>query len=93
MVQFTVDLPTQIFVTRIWACSKPLIPILLILLRCTESRISDCLETSTLEILQIAWFPEGKCISGNLSGYQIYIGIRNINAENREKGCRKGKFI
>jgi len=92
-MQFTVDLPTQIFVTWIRAHSKSLIPILLILLRCTESRISDCLETSTLEILQIAWFPEGKCISGNLSDYQIYMGMRNIDAEGRENGCRKGKFI
>lgn len=59
-------------------------------LRCTESRISDCLEISTLEILQIAWFPEGKCISGNLSGYQSYMAIRNSEAGKAERNCKDG---
>lgn len=94
-VQFTIDLPAQILVTRIRKACFEIFDLYLIdplaRLRCTESRISDCLETLVLEILQIAWFPEGKCISGNLSGYQSYMEIRNIKSgDRRRRDCKNG---
>lgn len=91
MLSLTIDLPAQIFVTlgfesvfrNLWSLSywssRDSV------FRCIESRISDCLETLVLEILQIAWFPEGKCISGNLSGYQSYMEIRNTKSGGRKR--------
>lgn len=105
IMQFTTDLPDQIFVTLRFENMFEVFDLYLIdplarlgTLLGTESRISDCLETSTLEILQIAWFPEGKCISGNLSGYQSYMEIRNTKSRGRKRrdcknGCPMKKFI